>query len=82
MKQWHFKMKKLCSKTHKSLINKQTSACEKLHRKKLFVLYIVSILPNIEEVEIPCLHSKVALVTRRRSEWGTRNRQQRIFRKV
>ena len=40
----------------------------KLHRKKLFVLYIASILPNTEKVEIPCLHNKVALLMRRRSE--------------
>ena len=46
----------------------QTSACEKLHRKKLFVLYMVSILTNIEKVEIPCLHNKVALVMSRRPE--------------
>ena len=54
----------------------------KLHRKKLFVLYIASILPNTEKVEIPCLHNKVALLMRRLSEWETRNRHQIIFKKV
>ena len=56
MKQWHFKMKKLCSKTLKSLINKLNRPAHYVRnviRKKLFVLYIASILPNIEKVEIP-----------------------------
>ena len=79
-------MKKLCSKTHKSLINKlntQTDQCmRETSRKNLFVLYIVSILPDIEKVEIPCLHNKAALVMRRCSELGTRNCHQRIFKKV
>ena len=51
-------------------------------QKKLFVMYIASILPNTEKVEIPCLHNKVAMLMRRRSEWGARNRHQIIFRKV
>ena len=38
---------------------------------------------NIDKVKIFCvIHDKVALLTRRCSEWGTRNRHQRIFRKV
>ena len=55
--------------------------CEKLHRKELLVLYIASILPNIERVEIACLHKEAAPLLRRRSEWGIRNRHQIIFRK-
>ena len=35
--------------------------CEKVHRKKQFVLYIASIVPTMEKVEMPCLHNKVAL---------------------
>ena len=39
------------------------SICEKkLYRKKLFALYIASILPNIEKAERPCLHNKVAML--------------------
>ena len=63
-------MKKLCSKTHKFLINKLNRPVhvKKLHRKKLFVIYVVGILPNIRKVEIPCPHNKVALLMKRRSE--------------
>ena len=52
---------------------------EKLLRKKLFVLQYT----NIDKVKIFCVSlDKVALQTRKCSEQGTRNRQQRIFRKV
>ena len=55
---------------------------EKTSQKK--AIYIIIILSNnIEKVEIShFLHNKVALLTRRRSEWGLRNRHLRIFRKV
>ena len=67
----------LCSKSHKSLIKKLSRP--ELNWKKLFVLYIASILPNIKKVEIPCLHNKVALLMRKCSKWGTRYRHQRIL---
>ena len=74
-------MKKLCSKTLKTLINELDKPVycirEKLLRKKPFVLKYT----NIEKVDIFILHDKVALLMRRRSERGTRNCQQSIFRK-
>ena len=67
-------------------MNSTNSQCinEKLLRKKLFVLYSYNILStNIDIVKIFfVLHSKVALLTKRCSEFGTRSRHQRIFRKV
>ena len=52
-------------------------ASEKLLRKKLFCN------TNIEKVEIlHVLHGKIALLMRERSEQGTRNCHQIIFRKV
>ena len=52
-------------------------------RKKAIYLYY-SYNTNIDKVKIFCaIHDKVALLTRRYSdECGTRNRHQRIFRKV
>ena len=51
---------------------------EELLRKKLLLQY-----PNIDKVEIfHVLHNKAALLTTRRSERGTRNRHQIIFRKA
>ena len=61
--------------------SEQTRACisEKLFREKIFVLWCT----NIENVEIlHVLHYKVALLMRKRSEWGTKNIHQIIFRKV
>ena len=70
MKQWSFIMEKHLNPW---IIN-WTDQCifEKLHRKKPFVIYTAIILPNIEKVEIPCLHNRVALLMKRR-EWGARN---------
>ena len=52
---------------------------EKLLRKELFV----SKYTNTEKVEIfHVLHNQGALLMKRRSEWGTRNCHQVIFRKV
>ena len=82
MKQWNFKMKKLCPKTFKIVINKvtrgETSACKwETSQKKAFCN------TNIEKVEIlHVLHDKVALLMRKRSVRGTRNHYQRIFRNV
>ena len=65
-------------------LTEQTSIVYKVRkrlRKNLFVLY--SIYTNIAKVEIfHVLRNKVALLTRSHSEQGTRNRHQRIFRKV
>ena len=65
-------------------LTEQTSVVYKVRkrlRKNLFVLY--SIYTNIAKVEMfHVLRSKVALLTRSHSEQGTRNRHQRIFRKV
>ena len=76
-------MKKLCLKKTETL-TEQTSIVykvRKLLRKSLFVLY--SIYTNIAKVEMfHVLRNKVALLTRSHSEQGTRNRHQRIFRKV
>ena len=61
-------------------VMKLRSQCisEKLLRKKLFVLQHT----NNDKVKVFCvLHNKVALLTRTCSEWGTKNRHQRIFRK-
>ena len=50
--------------------------------KKSYKLYYSS-YTNIDKVKIFCvLHDKVALLRKRCSERGTRNRHQRIFRKV
>ena len=56
---------------------------EKLLRKKAIYLYF-NTYTNIDKVKIFCvIHGKVALLTRKCSdEWETRNRNQRIFRKV
>ena len=52
---------------------------EKLFRKKVFVLSHT----NIDKVKIfYVLHDQVALLTRRCSELGTRNRHQRIVKKI
>ena len=52
---------------------------EKLLRKELFA----SKYTNTEKVEIfHVLHNQGALLMKRRSEWGTRNCHQVIFRKV
>ena len=57
------------------------SITQKLFRKKLFALCYID--TDIDKVKIFCvLHDKVALLTRRCSERGTRNRHQRVFRKV
>ena len=65
-------------------LTEQTSIVYKVRkrlRKNLFVLY--SIYTNIAKVEMfHVLRNKVALLTRSHSEQGTRNRHQRIFRKV
>ena len=91
MKQWNFKMKtRSYAQTLKTLpwlwTQPTNSQCinEKLLRKKLFVLCSYNILStNIDIVKIFfVLHSKVALLTKRCSEFGTRSRHQRIFRKV
>ena len=79
MKQANFRMKKLWSKTLKTLVNelkKKQCICEKL-LKKNYLYY--SKASNTENVEIfHSLHDKVALLTRRRSERGTRNRHRKI----
>ena len=45
------------------------------------VIIIASIL-TLKKLKHPYLHKKVALLMRRRCEWGTRNYLQRNFRKV
>ena len=52
------------------------SASEKL-RKKQYVCIIYT-YTNIDKV----IHNEVVLLTRKCSEWGTRNCHQRMFRKV
>ena len=72
-------MKKLCSETLKPL-NKLSRRGEKLRRKKVFVVLQYT---KVDKVKIFCvLHDKVALLTRRRSERGTRNRYKIISRKL
>ena len=75
-------MKKLCSKTLKTLINelKDQCICEKLLEKN-YLYY--SKASNTENGEIfHGLHNKVALLMRRLSERETRNRHQKNFEKV
>ena len=60
---------------------KDQCICKKLFKKNY--LYCSNKASNIENVEIfHGLHDKVALLMRRRSERGTRNRHQNIFGKV
>ena len=67
MRQRNFKMKNLCSKTR-----------EKLLRKKAICIKTSTL--TLKKLKYPCLHHKVALLRRRRSEWGMRN--QIIFRRA
>ena len=85
MKQWNFKIKKLCSETLKTLINElnrpASSAYARDLSEKSYLYY--NIPANINKFKEFCIsHNKVALLTRRHSEQGTRNRHQRVFRKV
>ena len=64
MKQLNFQMKKLTSETLQTLINELKRPASALVR-------------NFSEKKI--LHDKVVLLTRRCSEWGTRNHHQIIF---
>ena len=58
------------------------SASEKLLRKKQYICIIYN-YTNIDKVKIFCaIHNEVAPLTRKCSEWGTRNCHQRMFRKV
>ena len=58
------------------------SASEKLLRKKLYICIIYA-YTNTDQVKIFCvIHSEVALLTRKCTEWGTRNCHQRMFKKV
>ena len=58
------------------------SASEKLPREKLYIC-IMYTYTNIDKVKIFCvIHNEDALLTRKCSEWGTRNCHQRMFRKV
>ena len=82
MKQWHFKIKKLCSKTLKTLtneLNRPVLLKWEFSQKKAICIIVYSYWKN---QNISCLTDKVLLMMRRRSECGTRNRHQRIFRKV
>ena len=63
-------------------MNEKTSAYVKNFSQKNY-LYCSNKASNTENVEIfHGLHDKVALLMRRRSERGTRNRHQNIFGKV
>ena len=68
----------------KKLKAEQTSIVHKVRKllgKK--AICIIKYYTNIDKVKMfHVLHNKVALLTRRRSERGTRNRHQRTFRKV
>ena len=76
-------MKKLWSKTLKTLINeliRPVRICEKL-LKKSYLYY--SKASNTEIFErFYGLHDKVALLMRRRCEQGTRNRHQKFLDKL
>ena len=86
-------MKKLCSKTLKTLtelnrpvavqyMSRQTSQKKAICINSTLVYSVSQYYTNIDKVEMfYVLHNKVALLTRRHSEWGTRNRHQTIFRK-
>ena len=83
MKQWRFKMKKLCPETLKSLINELNRPGSTSVRNVSGKSYLSYNFPNINNTEIfYVLLDKVALLTRRRSELGKRNCHQKIFRKV
>ena len=81
-------MKKLCSKALKTLIIElNRPGSQGVHKRETYQKKAInSILlqyTNIDTVKIFCvLHDQVALLTRRCSEWETRNRHQIIFRKV
>ena len=82
MKQWHFKMKKLCKEKFKILVN-VNELNQAVHKRENSQNKAIIIVYNIEEVEILHVsHNKVALLTKRRSERWTRNCQQITFRKV
>ena len=77
MKQWHFKMKKLCKEKFKILVN-VNELNQAVHKRENSQNKAIIIVYNIEEVEILHVsHNKVALLTKRRSE-----RWQITFRKV
>ena len=83
MKQWNFKMKKLCTEKFKTLVNvnELNQAVHKRENSQNKAIFII--VYNIEEVEILHVsHNKVALLTTRRSERWTRNCHQITFRKV
>ena len=84
MKTTHFELSELEQTTKLSELEQTSSKCisdsEKRLRKKLYVC-IIPILTLTESKHF-VIHDKVALLTRRCSDWGTRNRHQRIFRKV
>ena len=70
--------KSYAQKHLKTLINELNRLGEKLIRKEVLVLWYT----NIDKVTIFCvLHDKVALLTRRRSERATRNREEITLRK-
>ena len=80
-------MKKLCSKTLKTLINEWSRPVHKRkasQKRAICILYFcIAKYTNTEKVEIfHVLHNQGALLMKRRSEWGTRNCHQVIFRKV
>ena len=81
LKQWNFKMKKLCSKMLKSLINELNKPVHKRETSYTVTSYsYTETSTDIEKIEIfhACLE-KVALLMRRNSERGTRNRHQWPF---
>ena len=90
MKQWNFKMKKICSAKHlKPWLMNSTDQQQSVHnwetcQKKAICIISYSILStNTDIVKIFCvLQNKVALLTRDVLRGGTRNCLQRIFRKV
>ena len=88
MIQWNIKLKKLYSKALKTLIEQTSMQCirEQTSQKKAICIYILTLTKLIscltQKSWYHVLHKKVALLIRRRSERGKRNRNQRISRKV